>query len=280
LPELPEVETVARQLQPLLAGRTIRQVQVLDSKIDAAALAPLAGRRIAGARRIGKQVAIEIEAQGRRPALWLSVHLRMTGRLIWQAAKAGGQKPRFVHDAPTEEKHLRAVFVTDGGELRFYDLRRFGVIGLYSDPGPLHGSAVDPLGRGFSTAVLAALLSGARGELKPWLLRQDRIGGIGNIYASEILFAAGIHPQRTAGSLSDAETAALRRETVRILKLAVKHCGTTFSDFQDSRGEIGDYARFLKVYNRAGQACPRCGAAILRLVQQQRSTFCCAQCQE
>lgn len=165
------------------------------------------------------------------------------------------------------------------GALLFYDQRRFGTLEILSQPPEEEARGVEPLSPALTTAVLRELLAGSRQEIKAWLLRQDRLVGIGNIYASEILFTAGIHPLRLAGSLSAAESAALKKAVRQILALAVKHCGTTFSDFQDAAGESGGFARFLKVYQRAGQPCRRCATPVERLVQQQRSTFYCPRCQ-
>lgn len=282
MPELPEVETVARQLDPLIRGRRLRSVEILDSRLAGPDWSALSGRRILRSFRSGKQVALEFDGPRGRQSLYLTVHLRMTGRLIWVPSVKGKAAEAVARDAyrykvPLSDKSLRARFRLEGGELRFYDHRRFGVIELHELlPEP---PGLEPLGPGFTAARLAELLAGAKGEIKPWLLRQDRIAGIGNIYASEILFACAIDPRRAAGSLSAAEIKLLHRHTQRILKLAIKHCGTTFSDFQDTTGSTGGFQRFLKVYGREGEACPACGRPLERLVQQQRSSFHCLDCQ-
>ena len=186
----------------------------------------------------------------------------------------------------TEPRHLRARFKLDGGALLFYDPRRFGTLEVVpadaaqpGAPAELQGAGVDPLGSAFTKAKLATLLEGSRQALKPWLMRQDKLAGIGNIYASEILFAARLHPERLAGSLDSGETTRLHAEIKRVLKAAIKHCGTTFSDFQDAHGAPGGFRRLLKVYGREGQACRACGALVQRVVQQQRGTFYCPACQ-
>ncbi len=280
MPELPEVETVARQLDPLLRQRKVLGVEILDAKLAAPDWASLTQHSITRVFRSGKRVVLEL-ARGRQTR-FLSVHLRMTGRLIWVPQDSGSApvaNDAYRYKVPLSDKSLRARFRLKGGELRFYDARRFGVLQLHSDAAELEPAGVEPLSQDFTPARLAALLDGARGELKPWLLRQDRIAGIGNIYASEILFACAIHPRRSAGSLSSAEQKAVHRETRRILNLAIRHCGTTFSDFQDTTGSTGGFQRFLKVYGREGEPCPACGLPLERLVQQQRSTFFCPQCQ-
>ncbi len=269
MPELPEVETVARQLAPHLEGRVIRSVEVLDKKLDSPSLAQLEGRRIVRVHRLGKQVLMELSASPKADSpLWLCFHLRMSGRLIMDGCQ-GGQK----------EKHLRARLHLDQGTLHFYDLRRFGLMRVAGSPREAVPHGLDPLTPEFTPDSLAALLSGARGEIKPWLLRQDRVAGIGNIYASEILFDCRINPHRAPGSLSAEEIKRLHASTVRILKLAIENCGTTFSDFQDSRGESGSFQNLLAVYAREGDPCKACGQPLTRIVQAQRSTFYCENCQ-
>ena len=132
----------------------------------------------------------------------------------------------------------------------------------------------------FTPQALSKALRHSQQPLKTWLLRQDRLVGLGNIYACEILFAARLNPQQPAGSLTRADVGRLYRQTRAILARAIDNCGTTFSDFQGVRGSIGSYQRFLKVYRRQGQPCPRCGSIIDKLVQQQRSTFYCPTCQK
>ncbi|MCC7478375.1 bifunctional DNA-formamidopyrimidine glycosylase/DNA-(apurinic or apyrimidinic site) lyase [bacterium] len=282
MPELPEVETVARQLDPQLRGRRLSSIEILDAKLAGPDWDSLRGFSIQRTFRGGKQVVLEF-SRGKL-SRFLSVHLRMTGRLIWVPELKGRLADpqacdHYQYKVPISDKSLRARFRLSGGELRFYDQRRFGVLALHSDPAGFASAGVEPLGPDFSPASLAGMLAGARGEIKPWLLRQDRIAGIGNIYASEILFACAVHPRRSAGSLSPAEQKDLHRHTVRILKLAIKHCGTTFSDFQDSTGSTGSFQQYLKVYGREGQACPVCARPLERIVQQQRSSFYCPDCQ-
>lgn len=270
MPELPEVETVARQLAPHLKGKTIRGVEILDRKLEHPDLARVRGCRVISVLRMGKQVLIELSGGGSSvEKLWLCFHLRMSGRLIMEGCQGGQQ-----------EKHLRARLLLDSGALHFYDLRRFGLMRVLDSPSEAVPGGIDPLTPAFTLDALRALTARTRGDIKPWLLRQDRIAGIGNIYASEILFDCRIHPRRSPASLDTEETARLHASTIRILTLAIEHCGTTFSDFQDSRGESGSFQHFLAVYGRDGLPCRTCGQGIERIVQQQRSTFFCADCQK
>ncbi len=270
MPELPEVETVARQLAPSVAGRRVRGLEILDPLLEDGRTPQLAGRPIASVERSGKRVLFEFgPARGRqvRP-LWLAVHLRMTGRLLW-----------LERAAAVPREHLRARFRVDGGELLFVDTRRFGTFRWYRTREAAAPVGVEPLSPELTRPRLASLLRGSSQEIKPWLLRQDRLVGLGNIYASEILHAAGLSPFRAAGSLDGREIRRLLVATRRILTQAIRACGTTFSDFQDARGIEGSYQRFLAVYEREGQRCRRCRARVERVVQQQRSTYHCPGCQ-
>jgi len=269
MPELPEVETVARQLAPCLEGRTVRSLRIIDPKLRAGSRPRVAGRSIVQVRRSGKRVLIAFSRhpQGGGP-VWLAVHLRMTGRLLW-SVRAGC----------CERKHLRARFRLDRGELCFLDTRRFGTFSWYRTERETVPAGLDPLSRELTPRKLRTLIGSTRQSLKAWLLRQDRLVGLGNIYASEILHAAQLSPFREASSLADDETRRLLRSTRRILRHAIENCGTTFSDFQDARGVEGSYQQFLAVYERAGEECRRCGGSIRRVVQQQRSTYHCPDCQ-
>jgi formamidopyrimidine-DNA glycosylase len=219
--------------------------------------------------RSGKQVLIALSPRpGGRSPLWLSVHLRMTGRLIW------------VDDGVrTTRDHLRARISFDRGALLFYDTRRFGTLVWHRSLEATRPRGVEPLSPALNGDRFAALIGGSRQNIKAWLLRQDRLVGLGNIYASEILFAAGISPLRSTDTLDREECGRIFRATRRILRRAIRNCGTTFSDFQDARGTSGTYQRLLAVYGRAGEPCRRCGTPVVRRVQQQRSTFYCPVCQ-
>jgi formamidopyrimidine-DNA glycosylase len=269
MPELPEVETVARQLAPCATGRVVRGLRLFDPRLRRETPPRLPGRTVVGVSRSGKQVLIELSPRpGRRDPLWLAVHLRMTGRLIWNGD--GARMPR---------EHLRARIVFDRGALLFYDTRRFGTWSWHRSERSTRPAGVEPLSPALTANRFAALVGKSRQNVKAWLLRQDRLVGLGNIYASEILFAAGVSPLRSTESLSREECGRIFRATRRILRRAIRNCGTTFSDFQDARGVTGSYQRFLAVYERAGEACRRCGAPVERVVQQQRSTFYCPGCQ-
>ncbi|MDH3283948.1 MAG: bifunctional DNA-formamidopyrimidine glycosylase/DNA-(apurinic or apyrimidinic site) lyase [Acidobacteriota bacterium] len=271
MPELPEVETVARQLASAVTGRRVGRVRLLDPLLRKTpgwrAPTSYGGRLVRRVFRHGKQVLFDLEprASGARP-LFLAVHLRMTGRL------------GYSKNDHADREHLRAVIELDRGAVLFHDTRRFGTVRWLRDPEEAAPGAVDPMGERFTVGVLAELLGGSKQELKPWLLRQDRLVGLGNIYASEILHVARLSPVRPAGALTRAEVRRLRLATRKVLARAIENCGTTFSDFQDAHGVTGSYQEYLAVYAREGEPCPRCREPVERLVQQQRSTFFCPVC--
>ena len=270
MPELPEVETVARQLAPLVRERTVVAFRVLDPSLKRGRFPRITGRQVTNVTRSGKRVLFHFSSRpGRNDGLWLAVHLRMTGRLIW------------VDEARRSERaHLRARFRLDRGSLLFYDTRRFGTFQFYQSFEETEPVGVDPLSPDLNSGELGRMIGKSNQNIKAWLLRQDRLVGLGNIYASEILFVAGISPLREAASLNAVEHLSLLRATRRVLRRAIKNCGTTFSDFQDAQGLSGSYQNYLTVYGREREPCPRCRAPVVRLVQQQRSTYHCAQCQK
>jgi formamidopyrimidine-DNA glycosylase len=192
----------------------------------------------------------------------------MTGRLIW-----------IEESTRAETAHLRARFRMDRGSLLFYDTRRFGTFQFFHSFEETRPEGTDPLSRRLDAKKLGRLMEGSRQNVKAWLLRQDRLVGLGNIYASEILFLAGVSPFREAGSLDAVERSRLLAATRRVLRRAIDHCGTTFSDFQGAQGLTGSYQQYLSVYGREGESCPRCRTPVVRCVQQQRSTFYCPNCQ-
>ncbi|MCP3980866.1 MAG: bifunctional DNA-formamidopyrimidine glycosylase/DNA-(apurinic or apyrimidinic site) lyase [bacterium] len=268
MPELPEVETVARQLAPRVEGRTILGLRIHDPRLRRTATPRVAGRRIERVRRSGKRVLLQLSPRASGAGLWLAVHLRMTGRLQWHAA---GER--------VERAYLRAAMRLDRGSLLFFDTRRFGTWDWFDSEAAARPVGVDPLDPGLTPARFGQLIGDSRQALKVWLLRQDRLVGLGNIYASEILHAARLSPDREARSLSPVEIRRLHRVTRRILERAIDNCGTTFSDFEDATGSTGEYQVYLGVYGREGRRCRRCRGTIERRVHQQRSTFFCPDCQ-
>jgi formamidopyrimidine-DNA glycosylase len=274
MPELPEVETVRRTLARLLPGKTIARVTVrlprlilrpADPESFAAALA---GRTFRGAERRGKFLRLVLDD------LVLVSHLRMEGRYgLYQAGEP-------------EEKHTHVVFhFTDGTELRYRDVRQFGTMHLF-DPGeewrsdPLRKLGLEPLSDEFTLQAFRETLSGRTGKIKPLLLDQEIVAGLGNIYADEALYLAGIHPERTAKSLKPREIENLHRAIVETLAAAVEAGGSSVRSYVNGQGETGMFQHRLKAYGRTGQPCERCGAPIVKTVVGGRGTHLCLVCQK
>jgi formamidopyrimidine-DNA glycosylase len=270
MPELPEVETIVRDLARLLPGSTIRKVEVarpdlIDGDTPEGFAAKVRGKRVAGVTRRAKNIVIDL-GEGR-----LLVNLGMTGRLLVTRAKE------------QEPTHLGVRFSLDRGrELRYHDVRRFGRLWTMTEDewraweGEL---GVEPLSDDFSDEWLREHAGRSRVAVKTWLMDQARVVGVGNIYASEALFRAGVDPRRPANALSPEELARIRLGVRQVLQEAIEHRGTTFLDYRDASGEEGAFAARLKVYDREGQPCTVCTSPVQRVVQGGRSTFYCPSCQ-
>jgi formamidopyrimidine-DNA glycosylase len=270
MPELPEVEVIRRGLAPRILGRRFLAVKVGNKRLRQASPPNhlkkwLPGRRLERLQRRGKYLVFRLEG-----GVTLLIHLGMTGRLL-----LGAHLPR--------EPHVHLVFTLEGGlTLAFQDVRRFGQV-LVFGPGeplfPLDQVGREPFSRRVTPAWLAEIAQGRSRPLKNFLLDGRLLAGIGNIYACETMFAAGLHPATPAGDLTLEDWTLVLRQVRRILKHAIRKGGTTVNDYLNSHGESGLFQVELKVYGRAGEPCPGCGSAISRLVQAGRSTFFCPQCQ-
>ena len=283
MPELPEVETIVRQLRPQLVGRTVTAVRlgwrgVVQHPSPARFCAELAGRRIVGARRRAKYFVFDLD-DGRA----LVGHLRMTGRLsVEPAAASGGAAMReAAADGPRPE-WVRARFeLDDGSRLLFADVRKFGRLALVRDLDEvLPAIGPEPLGDDVDGDWMAAALGARRRLLKPLLLDQSFLAGLGNIYVDEALHTAGLHPLRASHRVSREGAASLARAIKRVLRRAIAAEGSSFDDFyRTPEGRPGRYQDGFLVYGRDGQPCRRCGATIVRLVVGQRGTHVCPRCQ-
>jgi formamidopyrimidine-DNA glycosylase len=271
MPELPEVEVIRRGLAPLLVGRRFLAVKVGPKRLRQQSSPRelrrwVQGRRLDNLRRRGKYLRFNLEG-----GVTLLIHLGMTGRLLVGAPAA----------LPLPHVHL--VFQMEGGlDLFFQDTRRFGQVLVYPpgvDPSPLNQVGAEPFSRKVTPAWLLEQARGRSRPIKNFLLDARVLAGIGNIYACEILMAAGLHPATPVGRLTREDWDRVLTETRRILKHAIKKGGTTVANYLNSKGEAGLFQLELLVYGRAGQPCPRCGARIIRLVQAGRSTFFCPVCQ-
>ncbi len=272
MPEMPEVETIARKLRKTLVGKRIVEVFLsglpLRKPVEALFASRLRGRVVRRIHRCGKYLVVEMNPR----AFWL-IHLGMSGRILWHASPA----PRAPHTQAV-------VYFSDRTELEYRDHRRFGLLAAYEVQRvglipELQKLGLDPHAAGFSAEWLWPLLQASRTEIKSFLLDQGRIAGLGNIYACEALYHAGIQPARRCFTLTRAEAGRLVRAIRRVLRLGIRNRGTSFSDFMDSDGEAGENQKFLRVFQREGERCTRCRAEILRVRQGNRSSFYCPRCQ-
>ncbi|MGE5425825.1 MAG: bifunctional DNA-formamidopyrimidine glycosylase/DNA-(apurinic or apyrimidinic site) lyase [Bacillota bacterium] len=294
MPELPEVETVRRDLIKYLVGRRFFSTKIYDFKNVAPGAAFLArylkGAKVLGLRRRGKLLIIDLDKEGNRDR-HLLIHLKMTGQLVYRQGKdikagghsLGGTSISEMTGGFLPNKHTRAVFAFEGGAyLYFNDLRKFGYIKLSTDEELEKiisaGYGPEPGEKEFSVSYLSSILK-RKAPVKAVILNQKLIAGLGNIYADESLFAAKIDPSRSASSLKDGEIRELHRAIVNIIRKAVKARGTTFRNYVDAFGKKGKFSSFLNVYQRSGQKCPRCGRKILKKRVAGRGTHYCAHCQ-
>jgi formamidopyrimidine-DNA glycosylase len=280
MPELPEVETVARDLRPRIVGATIvgarnSWARTLRTHTPEAFAEAVAGRRVEAVGRRAKQLVIDLSGDAA-----LTIHLKMTGQLF------------VVPAATPEDPYIRLVFeLADGRELRFRDIRKFGRVGLYGRD-PVTGELVTEVGGG---AVFAAIgpepldpaftvrdfrrrLRRRKGRLKPLLLDQSFLAGVGNIYADEALWLSRLHPLRSATTLRPPDERRLYESIRSILAEAVERRGSSIDDYTAPDGD-GAMQERLAVYQRTGEPCPRCGRPLRRIVVGARSTHFCSWCQ-
>lgn len=308
MPELPEVEYTARQLRATMLGATIQEAHVFWERTIGHPdlpdfLAEVSGRRIEGVRRRGKFLLLDLSGD-----LFLSIHRRMTGNLFllppgWQidsslheqdpvawSTKGPTFFPETATFSPEQEAAYRHVTgycrvcfdFADGRRLLYTDPRKFGRIELWpceQEQEALNGLGPEPLSEEFTPERLAQALALRKTRIKPALLDQRVVAGLGNIYADEALFTAGIHPLRPADQLTASEIQQLHASIVSVLTQAIEHGGTSFNDYRDLWGEAGENYNHVRVYQRDGQPCLRCGTPIERIVVAQRSTHYCPTCQ-
>ncbi|UQZ83032.1 Formamidopyrimidine-DNA glycosylase [Paenibacillus konkukensis] len=273
MPELPEVETVKRTLSQLVVGKTIGNVTVHLRRIIQRPEEPLEfsmmlqGETIRSVERRGKFLRFLMDNYT------MVSHLRMEGRY-------------GVYDSKDPlETHTHVVFhFTDGSELRYKDVRQFGTMHLFPlgqelEEQPLKKLGLEPLDDAFTLDAFKSKLAGRSTKIKPLLLNQEYIVGLGNIYVDESLFLAGIHPEREAGSLSRQELASLYEAILSTLNDAVAAGGSSVKSYVNGQGEIGLFQHQLKVYGHKGEPCPVCGAHIEKSVVAGRGTHVCPNCQ-
>ncbi len=271
MPELPEVETIRRQLAPALRGKRIERLEVIDSKwgspIAASELAGLIeSRTIEQLSRRGKYLIFDLGDE-----LYLICHLRMTGN--------------FLYDADPAVAYQRALFELGGGHtLRFTDPRRFGTAEVIIGAGALDEYfagrlGIEPFSGALDGTALKSLASGKRTSIKAFLLDQRAVAGIGNIYADEALFRAEVHPLREAGRLKPAQYELLATTIQDALQAGLDAGGATIDDFRHADGLYGSFQDEFLVHRRAGEPCPRCGNEVEKIVVAGRGTYVCGRCQ-
>jgi formamidopyrimidine-DNA glycosylase len=287
MPELPEVETVCRQLDPELTGRRIEALEVLDerwcrptppTKFEAA----VEGATIEGLGRRGKYLLLALDG-----ARTLVMHLRMTGNLVLVEGerKLDPSEGRRLYEGErsVSERHLRARFqLDDGRELWFTDPRRFGEAFLIDDAKldeRFVKLGLEPLSDQFTAETLGEMAANRTVPLKSFLLDQSGVAGVGNIYADEALFRARLHPLSPAGSMKPEHLEALRDAIVAALEAGIDGGGASIDDYRDGRGEKGTMQNEFLVHTREGEPCPRRDGAIIRIVVSGRSTYYCPSCQ-
>lgn len=283
MPELPEVETIRRDLEKEIAGRKIKEVEatglrsIRRHKNKKDFISRLEGRKVANVARRGKYLLLRLDGA---PSEVLVIHLGMSGQLLLVKSAKSAKEPVPKHT------HVVLRFV-GAGEVRYVDPRTFGELFVTAadeveDAVPeLAHLGFDPLSEVMTWDRFGQLLLSRRMKLKPLLMDQKFLAGIGNIYADEILWAAGLRPDRSSDSLSSQEVRRLYRSMVETLQEAIKHRGSSLADeqYRDLFGEVGDFQSRHKVYDREGQPCRRCRTPIVRLKWQGRSTFLCERCQ-
>ena len=267
MPELPEVETVKNELEPHVVGRRISDITLNWERMVKQPSAEefrsrLIGQRIAGVARRGKYLVFSLGS-----GEVLIIHLKMTGSLLLNAGP--------------EEKYIRAIiFLDDGNGLYFRDPRKFGAMWLAGDKESIVGRlGLEPLEAGFTPDALAQILHDRAAPIKALLCDQFLIAGIGNMYADEALFAAGIHPLRTGGSLSRGEIERLHESILQVLRSGIDNKGASIMNYFRPGGEPGTAHMEFKVAHRGGKPCPACGMPIQRIPVRNRGSYFCPKCQ-
>ena len=289
MPELPEVETVRRGLEPHVVGGIIDDIQVGDSKIfqiePHLLLEQIRGQKILGLSRRGKYLIFELERH------YLIFHFGMTGQLTFRDPNRSDSEgfkrhpvtglQRTRQHAPDRHTHLQ-IHLRQGGAILFRDIRKFGKVFLI-EKGEVsvffERLGMEPWTPDYNLKAFLQKFGNRKLAIKSLLLDQSFVAGVGNIYADEALFAAGIHPARKVRSLRKAEKESLFEAIPRVLEKGIEYGGTTLRDFVNSDGNTGNHQEKLQVYGRKGESCHRCGTLIQRIVISQRSSSFCPACQ-
>ncbi len=287
MPELPEVETVRRGLAPVMVGARIAAVECrrpdLRFPLPDGFAARLTGADVVRLDRRGKYLLVELSTDET-----VIMHLGMSGRFSIAAAASATRPGEFYHAKDVDPKHNHVVLRTEGpdgaAEIIYNDPRRFGFMDIAPSDGldackHFHAMGPEPLSNGFSAEDFSARLKGKKTPIKQALLDQRVVAGVGNIYACEALFMAGVSPRRTAASVAGARAVRLHRAVIEVLRAAIDAGGSSLKDFAAADGALGYFQHRFQVYDRADEECVKCGAPVRRIVQSGRSTFFCGVCQ-
>ncbi len=272
MPELPEVETIRRDLEPLVVEQRVAAVEVEAGTLELLAGMPIealragfVGRRVVSLGRRGKYLLFGLD-DGRT----FVAHLRMTGRLVWRSAD----------DPPIDFERAR-ISLENGHDLRWSDMRKFGTWDLVEDAAEVVGKlGPEPLDAAFTAAFLRKLLAGRTAPVKAVLLDQRSVAGLGNIYVDEALFQARVRPDTPAGALSRGAVGRLHVACREVLERGIENRGASFSDYVDGQGEQGKQHMYVQVFRRDGKPCYTCGTTIERSVVGGRGTHHCPRCQK
>lgn len=282
MPELPEVETIRRQLNEVLTGKVVMQVEVLRENSFLGNPRGIERGRIKEIKRKSKVIEVLFENKGKM----VIIHLKMTGQLIYTNGEkrilGGHPSPDWVNDLPSS--HTRVVWTfEDGSKLFFNDMRVFGwmkVVDKDKYEKEMRKTAPDVVDDDFTADYLFNILKKTKKTVKLVLLDQDKIGGLGNIYVNDALYMAGINPERKADSLSRDEVEKLHEAAVKVINLGIKYGGASASNYVHVSGLGGTYQDHFLVYKRDGQKCFRCGGTIKKKKLGGRGTFYCPNCQK
>lgn len=274
MPELPEVETIKRSLQKSVVGKKITGIEVLLAKQFQGKKEDVVGEKITSIDRRGKILKISL-SNGKN----LLIHFKLSGQLLW----VGHPIPFAGIELPAKTTHV--IFDINGGRLFFNDLRQFGWIKVVDEAGvakEIGKLGIEPFDKEFTADYLKQIFSKTAKPIKLILMEQEKIAGIGNIYANDALFEAGIMPTRQSKSLKDDEIDKLRKAIIKVLEEGLKYGGSSAADeaYIKPSGERGEYQKHFRVYQRDGQKCLKCGTTIKRIKIGGRGTFYCPDCQK
>lgn len=284
MPELPEVETIRKGLQEYLFGHTIEDIEIRLPKMVSGDKEAIVGAKIQGVRRFGKGLVIDLAND-----FSIAIHIKMTGQLIYEGKDRPKEKLSEKVGGNLPNNHTHIIFIFDkNAKLYYNDIRQFGWIKIVKTdevfdlpffkelgPEPIPSSGQKAL----TLEQFSALLKKSKGPIKPLLMDQKKIGGIGNIYANDSLFLAGISPLRKANSLTDQEISKLFDAIIAVLQKSLSVGGASEWQYVNALGQAGKYQNFFQVYGRVGKPCLVCGTIIEKIVMAGRGTFFCAVCQ-